>query len=277
MSGGARVPNNVFQRFTLDARINTTPAGFDPNDELPSGFLNFVQRLHREFTPRQRALVAKRAEVLSAAHSGEMPNHLKPTPSTTSNWSIDLPSWCADQRNQMTGPADDAELVVKMLNSGAPGVMLDLEDSMANYWPNLMRDVSNILQALRGALTYFDKKRDQTVVIKKSETVIWSRARGLHLGQAGVLKDEVIAASLFDVALIAYQVDAAEIKHPLSFYIPNSESAEEALWCAIFFRPSSARRAGRRAGSNAWRWSNQIRWPFRWTSSSTTCAITFWA
>jgi len=26
-----------------------------------------------------------------------------------------------DQRNQMTGPADDAELVVKMLNSGAPG------------------------------------------------------------------------------------------------------------------------------------------------------------
>jgi len=27
---------------------------------------------------------------------------------------------CADQRNQMTGPADDHELVVKMLNSGAP-------------------------------------------------------------------------------------------------------------------------------------------------------------
>ncbi len=34
----------------------------------------------------------------------------------------------------MTGPADDAELVVKMLNSGAPGVMLDLEDSMVNDW-----------------------------------------------------------------------------------------------------------------------------------------------
>src|SRR6185437_2358453 len=49
-----------------------------------------------------------------------------------------LPDWCADQRNQMTGPADDAELVVKMLNSGAPGVMLDLEDSMANTWSNLM-------------------------------------------------------------------------------------------------------------------------------------------
>ena len=37
----------------------------------------------------------------------------------------------------MTGPADDAELVVKMLNSGAPGVMLDLEDSNANTWEHL--------------------------------------------------------------------------------------------------------------------------------------------
>src|SRR5215510_5717457 len=183
MSGGARVPNNVFQRFTLDARINTTPAGFDPNDELPSCFLNFVQRVHREFTPRQRTLVAKRAEVLSAAHSGEMPNHLKPTPSTTSNWSIDLPSWCADQRNQMTGPADDAELVVKMLNSGAPGVMLDLEDSMANTWRNLELGINNILTALKGELKYFDKKRNKEVSIQQNKTVIFTRARGLHLSQ----------------------------------------------------------------------------------------------
>ena len=49
-------------------------------------------------------------------------------------WRIQLPEWCQDQRNQMTGPADDAELVVKMLNSGAPGVMLDLEDSIVNVW-----------------------------------------------------------------------------------------------------------------------------------------------
>jgi len=52
----------------------------------------------------------------------------------------------------MTGPADDAELVVKMLNSGAPGVMLDLEDSMANDWPNLVQGIKNILAALTGEL-----------------------------------------------------------------------------------------------------------------------------
>lgn len=139
----------------------------------------------------------------------------------------------------MTGPADDAELVVKMLNSGAPGVMLDLEDSMANYWPNLMLGVSNILQALGGALTYFDKKRDRSIAIKEGKerrTVIWNRVRGLHLSQAGALKDEIISAPLFDVALIAYQVDPAELKHPLAFYIPKSESAEEALWWRDLFQ-----------------------------------------
>ena len=66
----------------------------------------------------------------------------------------------------MTGPADDADLVVKMLNSGAPGVMLDLEDSTVNEWEHQRLGVENILQALRGTLTYFDKKRDKVVGIQ---------------------------------------------------------------------------------------------------------------
>jgi len=87
----------------------------------------------------------------------------------------------------MTGPADDAELVVKMLNSGAPGVMLDLEDSMANSWPHLMRGVANIAAALHGDLTYDDAKRGRRVGIEPGPAVIWSRTRGLHLAQAGVM------------------------------------------------------------------------------------------
>src|SRR5260370_9862745 len=102
-----------------------------------------------------------------------------------------------------------------MLNSGAPGVMLDVEDSMANYWPNLMQGVENILKALRGSLTYFDKKRDKVVGIKESTTVIWNRASALHLSQAGVLKEETIAASLFDFALVAYPGDPADPNLPL--------------------------------------------------------------
>ena len=220
--------------------INNTPEGFNSLVDLPDGFLDFVLPLNREFTARQQALVASRAEVLAAAHRGRLPDHLPPSEATTTQWSIELPEWCQDQRNQMTGPSDDAELVVKMLNSGAPGVMLDLEDSMANFWPNLRLGIDNILQALRGNLTYFDAKRNRTVAIKPSKTVIWLRPRGLHLSQAGVLSDsdreELMSASLFDVASIVHRINPDELKHPLSFYIPKTESAEEALWWRDLFQ-----------------------------------------
>ena len=226
-------------------RLNTAPAGFDPARELPDGFMKFLAPLHERFTPWQQELVAKRKQVLQAAHAGKLPDHLKPSEATTSEWRIELPEWCQDQRNQMTGPADEAELVVKMLNSGAPGVMLDLEDSTVNEWYHQQLGVENIMAALRGELTYFDKKRGQKVGIKPSKTVIWLRVRGLHLHQGGVIKDgmkDVMSASLFDVANLVYRVDPKELKHPLAFYIPKSESADEAKWWSELFKTVAERR-----------------------------------
>jgi len=214
--------------------MNRMPRGA----ELPAGFLEFLRPLHRQFTPRQQALAAKRKQVLQAAHAGKLPNHFPQSEATESQWKIEMPEFVLDQRNQMTGPADDAELVVKMLNSGAPGVMLDLEDSMANTWENLERGIQNTLSALRGELTYYDRKRDQVVAIKPSKTAVLLRARGLHLSQAGVFgEDEVMAASLYDVARIVFHIASQdELKHPLTFYIPKSESAEEALWWRDLFQ-----------------------------------------
>lgn len=211
--------------------MSTTPPGFNAERDLPRGFLAFYAPLHAEFAPPQQALVARRNEVLALAHRGQLPDHRPPSPATDGEWRIELPAWCRDQRNQMTGPADDAELVVKMLNSGAPGVMLDLEDSMANAWPHLMSGIHNILSALKGELTYEDRKRGRKVGITPSTTVVWNRVRGLHLSQAGIFaRNELTPASLFDLAMIAYQVDPSTLRHPLSFYIPKSESAEEGLW-----------------------------------------------
>jgi malate synthase len=217
-------------------RFNTAPVGFNPETELPQGFIEFLKDLHREFTPRQQSLICQRADVLAAAHKGQKPNYLPASAATTTEWSIPLPQWCADQRNQMTGPADDAELVVKMINSGAPGVMLDLEDAMANTWSNLITGIANIDRALKGELTYFDAKRNRHAGINQSNTVVFVRPRGLHISQAGILHNELMSASLFDVALVAYQAGSDRLKHPLSFYIPKSESAEEALWWRDLFR-----------------------------------------
>jgi malate synthase len=216
--------------------VNTAPTGFDAARDLPSGFLEFLTRLHAALTLRQRALIARREAALQQAHQGKPPDFLPPSDATSKAWEIELPEWCRDQRNQMTGPADDAELVVKMLNSGAPGVMLDLEDSNANTWEHLTAGIQNILEALAGRLTYFDKKRDRSVSIQPSKTVLFTRPRGLHLHQAGVLPGELLPAPLFDVAMVAYQVDFATLKHPLCFYIPKSESAEEALWWRDLFQ-----------------------------------------
>ena len=222
-------------RSQYGTRFNTAPPEFNAETDLPPGFMSFLLPLHAELTARQQSLIRQRATVLAASHQGEKPNYLAPSEATTGEWTIQLPAWCADQRNQMTGPADDAELVVKMLNSGAPGVMLDLEDSMANCWSNLRLGIDNILAALKGELTYFDAKRNRTVGINEGSTVVFTRPRGLHISQAGVLTHELLPASLFDVAMVAYQVDADQLRHPLTFYIPKSESAEEARWwCDLF-------------------------------------------
>ena len=222
--------------------INTAPSAFDAQRDLPKGFLEFLRPLHRHFTPRQQQIMGSRKRVLGEAHAGKLPDHLPPSHATESDWKIELPEWCADQRNQMTGPADDAELVVKMLNSGAPGVMLDLEDSTVNEWGHQQLGTDNILAALKGELSYFDKKKNQTVGIKSSKTVIWIRPRGLHISQGSIFGNDLMSASLFDVARIVYQINDSDLKHPLSFYIPKSESAEEALWWRDLFQELAGKR-----------------------------------
>src|SRR5271155_3169421 len=228
--------------------VNAVPEGFDLRSGLPIGFLDFLAPLHAALTLRQRALIVRRERALVDAHAGKLPNYLPPSVATTNSWRIELPAWCADQRNQMTGPADEAELVLKMLNSGAPGVMLDLEDSNANSWEHTICGIENILDALAGRLTYFDRKRERTVGISPSSTVIFTRPRGLHIHQAGILDGELLPASLFDVAMVAYQVDFSTLKHPLCFYIPKSESADEALWWRDLFQ-MIARAKGLPAGA----------------------------
>ena len=209
--------------------MNTAPAGFSIERDLPTGFATFFRTLHDRFTPRQQAIAQTRKDVIAASQAGHRPTYRPPSAATTQTWTIDLPRWCTDQRNQMTGPADDGDLVVKMLNSGAPGVMLDLEDSMANEFERTLLGVRNVTAALYGELTYDDKKRGGTVGIKPSDVVTFTRVRGLHLSQAGIYAD-VTSASLFDLALLVFELDLDKLKHPLCIYIPKTESAEEAIW-----------------------------------------------
>jgi malate synthase len=221
---------------TTSQYMNSAPADLDPHRDLPKGFFDFLLPLHKQFTPWQQKLVAKRAEALQLSHRGQPPKYLPASEATTSDWRIEVPDWCADQRNQMTGPADDAELTVKLLNSGSPAVMIDLEDSMANAWDQTILGVKNTLAAYKYELSYEDKKRQKKVTVQRSKTVTWVRPRGLHISQGGVIKNEIMSASLFDLALIWYQIDPAWLPHNFSVYIPKSESADEAFWWRDLFQ-----------------------------------------
>ena len=109
--------------------------------------------------------------------------------------------------------------------------MIDLEDSMANIFSHTLKGIDNAVAAYYGELTYTDAKRaNQVVKIEDGPAVLWTRVRGLHLSQAGIYKDELTPASLFDLALLIYKLDCSRLKHPPAIYIPKTESADEALW-----------------------------------------------
>lgn len=216
--------------------MNTAPEGFALSAKLPEGFLSFYGKLHTKFYPWQQALLLQRQQQLRRALEGELPDYASLGEIELGDWKINLPEWISDQRNQMTGPADDAALVVKMLNSGAPGVMLDLEDSMANTWENLMSGHNNCLQALYGELRFWDEKKQAEIGIQDSKTICLVRVRGLHIHQEGIINNEASSASLFDVALLVYSADISRLKHPLCFYIPKSEHSEEAKWWSALLK-----------------------------------------
>lgn len=209
-----------------------------PGDSLPEGFLDFLLPLHRSFEPRRGELLAERRKVLSLAHEGRMPDYLPESEATTGDWKILLPDWARDQRNQITGPADNPKLLVSMCNTGDPGCMPDGEDSIVTDWGNVRAAQENTVAAIQGTLTCADPQTGKASRIKASPQVVYYRPRGLHLDEARAIPGETLSASLFDLAAVFYgtaEQRRAAAKNPpaqakLCFYIPKVESAREAAW-----------------------------------------------
>ena len=214
--------------------------------KLPSEFYRFLREIdpYEELREGQDTLNIIRKATKNAARRGELPTWLKSQPAH-GKWQAELPPWMSDQRNQMTGPADNEKLVVQLINSGSPGVMLDIEDSMANRGKILLQGHRNVKQALYGKAYYYKSIgiNESPVMVKanpkKNNTVIFLRVRGLHLGQfypTELGTEEKISASLFDLAMHFYDLNLEELSHSPCIYIPKSESAEEAKWWKNVFQ-----------------------------------------
>jgi malate synthase len=218
----------------LEAGEVATPA----TPELPNGFLEFLAGLRSQFEPRRTALLESRARVLAAAHAGSLPGYLPVSEARTASWRIELPDWSLDQRNQITGPADNPKLLIAMCNTADPGCMPDGEDSITTQWDHVRAAQENTVAAIRGELAWTDPESGRIHEIRSSRQLMFYRPRGLHLAEGRVVPHEEVSASLFDLAVVFFRTAAerrAVAKDPsaqrkLCFYLPKTESAEEARW-----------------------------------------------
>ena len=208
--------------------VETTGAPDAPSAEL----LDFFLPLHRAFEPRRRALLDARRRCLEEAHEGRPPAYLPESEATSGKWTLSVPEWARDQRNQITGPADNAKLLVAMCGTKDPGCMPDGEDSITTDWANVRTAHRNVVAAIHGTLTF------KSASIRPSTQVMLYRPRGLHLDEKNALPGEAVAGSLFDLAAVFFEtadkrreaLKKPELQAKLGFYIPKTESHEEAAW-----------------------------------------------
>ncbi len=219
-----------------------TPAAPAPTSQkappLPEGFMDFIGPLRQAFEGRRAEILRERAAALRAALEGRAPGYRPESEATSGSWRLGLPDWARDQRNQITGPADNAKYLVSMCNAKDPGCMPDGEDSIVSEWSHARLSHAHTAAAIRGTLSYSDEAKGKTVGIKPSAQLMFYRPRGLALDEAVFLPGDKASAAILDLGAVFFEtadlrrkaVQESGLQRKLGFYIPKTESAEEAAW-----------------------------------------------
>ena len=202
-----------------------------------------VGRLHRTLQPERARLLDARRQRQADWDAGALPERVD-HPAAAGRWRVaPLPEDLLTRRVEITGPVNDARMVINMLSRTADGdradaAMLDFEDSMKPSWANVVAGVRNTAAAVRGTLTAVKTDETGTVVKRyaldpRDMPLVMVRVRGLHLDEANVRVDgEPVAAGLLDLALFACHAVCALVargKTP-KVYVPKVEHYEEARW-----------------------------------------------
>jgi len=213
------------------------PVGGRAAEILTSEALEFVASLQREFGPRRRELLARRAGRREALAAGTLPDFLPETAAIRAgDWQVaPAPASLRDRRVEITGPVD-RKMVINALNSGARVFMADFEDANSPTWLNCIEGQANLADAVRRTISL--DAGEKTYRLNAETAELFVRPRGWHLHEKHVLVDgEPVLASLFDFGLYVFW-NARELlergKGPW-FYLPKLESHLEArLWNDVF-------------------------------------------
>jgi malate synthase len=197
-----------------------------------------VQRLSRQFEPRRRELLARRKARQAQLDAGNLPDFLPETaPIRQGDWTVaPIPRDLRKRHVEITGPVD-RKMVINALNSGADAFMADFEDSNSPTWDNCVSGQGNLIDAVRGTITY-KSPEGKSYQLNPTPATLLVRPRGWHLDEKHVLVDgKPVSASLFDFGLFFFHNARALIEKGSGpyFYLPKMESHLEArLWNDVF-------------------------------------------
>jgi len=206
--------------------------------------LDFIALLVREFEPRRRELLARRAQRQRRLDAGGTLDFLDETREVREgDWRVaPVPSDLRDRRVEITGPTD-RKMVINALNSGARGFMADFEDSNSPTWGNIVGGQANLIDAIDGTIEYTSPEGREYRLGDRIATLL-VRPRGWHLLDRHLLVDrEPVAGALLDFGLFFFH-NARRLLRKGSgpyLYLPKLESHLEArLWNEVFARAQDA-------------------------------------
>jgi malate synthase len=167
-----------------------------------------------------------------------MPGFLEHTASIRqSEWTVaPIPRDLRKRHVEITGPVD-RKMIINALNSGADAFMADFEDSNSPTWDNCISGQANLIDAVRGTIT-FASPEGKAYRLNDTVATLLVRPRGWHLDEKHVLiDDKPVSASLFDFGLFFFHNARALLGKGSGpyFYLPKMESHLEArLWNDVF-------------------------------------------
>jgi malate synthase len=219
---------------------------------LTDELISVIADLHRSLQPRRKKLLATRRTRQQAFDDGELPGYLPDheLPEARGDWQVaPLPDDLLQRRVEITGPVNNAKMVINMLSrnddgSMADAAMLDFEDSMKPAWDNVLTGVENVAAAADGSLTYTKpgsngSPEKRYTLDPDDMPLLMVRIRGLHLDESNLRVDgEPVSGALLDLAAVAYHSAKTLMEQGKTpkYYVPKVEHYTEAEWYDDLFR-----------------------------------------
>ncbi|NJL27877.1 MAG: malate synthase A [Thermoanaerobaculia bacterium] len=223
--------------------------------------LRLVSLLHRGFNGRRLELLAARRVRQAEWDAGAVPTYLEPSSEAlTGSWRVaPIPKDLLRRRVEITGPVNNAKMVINMLSRNAAGdradmAMLDFEDSMRPTWENVVDGVHNVAGAARGTLSWTQPETagstEKVYRLDPGDMAgLMVRVRGLHLVETNLRVDgQPVSGGLFDLALCLCHAAAPllEAGKTPKLYVPKVEHFLEArFWNDVFVAAQEALGLGR--------------------------------